>query len=111
MTHNVVLSDGTTANPAVVDKALVVDWMARDVGLDNACRIALRRAAREGCDLVRINKRLQTLKRQGLLRGVGGVYITHERNRRGDKVYHRVRLNICAGGRRVRHDLGSYRVR
>lgn len=88
-----------------------VDKIAAEIGLSSSCRQKLRAAGTAGLCLKATRQKVRKLKQSGAITGVGGVYITHERNRRGDKMYHRVRLNICSGGRRFRRDLGSYRVR
>ena len=88
-----------------------VDEIAAALGLSSNCRQTLRTAGAGGLCLKTAARKVRKLRQSGAISGAGGVYITHERNRRGDKVYHRIRLNICAGGRRVRHDLGSYRVK
>jgi len=88
-----------------------LDAIAAALGLSSSCRQKLRTAGAGGLNLYTVRDKVRKLKQSGAIKGAGGVYITHERNRRGDKVYHRLRLNICAGGRRVRRDLGSYRVR
>jgi len=106
-----VLLNGERHDTDLIDQGLQASWIARDLGLGDDGYVALCKAGHAGLCLGTVNEKLKAIKRQGLLHGCRGVYITHERNRRDDKVYHRVRLNICMGGRRIRRELGSYRVK
>lgn len=84
-------------------------------GLDDACRAQIHAAVATGASLGAITAKLRKYRKAGLLKGVQGVYITNERNSVRAKngktyIYHRVRMNICGGGKRYRRQLSQHRV-